>query len=140
MNKGVQTALGMVIFILLLIPNLGTIAGYSEANAFNTAKVEVIQRIRESGHNSASVREYIESVNERFDGTYKVDVALAEDNDGDGAISYGDVIKVSIEARGSGDMNFTKSANKVQEEGRASDDNVPHFRTSENIVVDRRVD
>ena len=139
MNKGVQTVLGIVLFVLILFPVIGSINGYSEANAFNNAKVEVIQRIRETGHDSTSVTEYEEAMAERLDG-FEVVVSLLEDNDGDGDISYGDVIQVDISAKGSGSFNFKKSSGKVAEEGRDEDDNLPHFRTSKQILVDRRTD
>lgn len=140
MNKGLQTFAGIVLFVLLVIPALGIIVGFSEANAFNTAKVETIQRIRETGHNSPSVTDYIASVNERFDDTYKVNITLDEDNDGDGKISYGDVIKVGITAEGSGSFKFKKSKSQVEKEGRAEGDNLPQYKTSERLLIDRRVE
>lgn len=139
MNKGVQTVLGIVLFVFILFPVLGAINGFSEANAFNNAKVEVIQRIRETGHNSTAVTSYEEQMAERLDG-FSVDVTLVEDNDGSGDITYGDIIEVHISARGSGAFNFTKSSSKVAEEGREEDDNLPHFRKTEQLLVDRRAE
>src|SRR5699024_10289288 len=101
MNKGVQTVLGIVLFLFIAFPVIGAINGFSEANAFNNAKVEVIQRIRETGHDSTSVTEYESEMAERLD-NFKVEVELAEDNDNDGEITYGDVIEVKISANGSG--------------------------------------
>ena len=139
MNKGVQTVLGIVLFVFILFPVIGSINGYSEANAFNNAKVEVIQRIRETGHESTAVTGYVADMAERLD-DFKYEVTLVEDNDGDGEISYGDVIQVDISAKGSGSFNFKKSSGKVTEEGREEDDNLPHFQTSKQILVDRRTD
>ena len=139
MNKGVQTVLGIVLFVFILFPVIGSINAFSEANAFNNAKVEVIQRIRETGHDSTAVTEYEDAMAERLDG-FEVVVSLVEDNDGDGEISYGDVIQVDISAKGSGSFNFKKSSGKVTEEGRDEGDNLPHFRTSKQILVDRRTD
>lgn len=139
MNKGVQTVLGIVLFVFILFPVIGSINGYSEANAFNNAKVEVIQRIRETGHDSTAVTEYVADMAGRLD-DFKYEVTLIEDNDGDGVISYGDVIQVDISAKGSGSFNFKKSAGQVTEEGRDEDDNLPHFQTRKQILVDRRAD
>lgn len=139
MNKGVQTVLGIILFVFIAFPVIGAINGFSEANAFNNAKVEVIQRIRETGHNSDAVTGYEADMAERLDG-FNVDVTLVEDNDGDGVISYGDVIQVSISARGSGAFNFRKSSSRVEEEGRDEGDNLPHFRKTEQILVDRRAE
>lgn len=139
MNKGVQTVLGIVLFVFILFPVIGSINAFSEANAFNNAKVEVIQRIRETGHDSTAVTEYVEDMAKRLD-DFNYKYTLIEDNDGDGEISYGDVIQVDISAKGSGSFNFKKSSGKVQEEGREEDDNLPHFRTSKQILVDRRAD
>lgn len=139
MNKGVQTVLGIVLFIFILFPVLGAINGFSEANAFNNAKVEVIQRIRETGHDSPTVTSYEEAMAERLD-DFGVEVTLVEDNDGNGEISYGDVIEVRVSANGSGAFNFTKSTSKVTEEGRDEGDNLPHFRKTEQILVDRRAE
>lgn len=142
MNKGVQTVLGIVLFVFILFPVIGSINAFSEANAFNNAKVEVIQRIRETGHDSTAVTEYEADMAERLDG-FEVDVSLVEDNDGDDEISYGDVIQVDITAYGSGSFNFKKTSSKVEEEGGDPDDekaNLPHFQTSKQILVDRRAD
>lgn len=141
MNKGVQTVLGIVLFVFILFPVIGSINAFSEANAFNNAKVEVIQRIRETGHESTAVTEYVADMAERLDG-FEVNVSVVEDNDGSGLgnVTYGDVIQVDISAKGSGSFNFKKSKSKVQEEGREEDDNLPHFRTSKQILVDRRTD
>lgn len=139
MNKGVQTVLGIVLFLFIAFPVIGAINGFSEANAFNNAKVEVIQRIRETGHDSTAVTEYESEMAERLD-NFNVEVTLAEDNDNDGEITYGDVIEVKISADGSGSFNFKKSASKVSEEGRDADDNLPHFQKTERVIVDRRAE
>ena len=139
MNKGLQTFLGIVLFVLMLVPVMGVINGYSEANAFNMGKVEIVQRVRETG-DSPTVQSYANELGERFS-YFDYDVVLVEDNDGDGEISYGDLIEVQIEAYGSGNLQFRKSSSQVEEEGRDPDDenaNKPHFKYSTQLLVDRR--
>ena len=139
MNKGLQTFLGIVLFVLILVPVMGAINGYSEANAFNIGKVEIVQRVRETG-DSPTVESYADDLGERFT-DFDYNVVLVEDNDGDGEISYGDLIEVQIEAYGSGNLQFRKSSSQVEEEGRDPDDenaNKPHFKYSTQLLVDRR--
>ena len=141
MNKGLQTFLGIVLFVLMLVPVMGVINGYSEANAFNIGKVEIVQRVRETG-DSRTVRSYAEELGERFT-DFNYEVVIVEDNDWDGVISYGDLIEVQIEAWGSGNLQFRKSSSKVEEEGGDPDDEKaykPHFKYSTQLLVDRRAD
>lgn len=138
MNKGFQAFLGVVLFFVVVVHNIGFIVGYSEAVAFNSVKVETIQRIRETGHDSDYVRNYVDEVNEIFDDTYEVNVEIESDNDGDGQVSYGDVIKVSMSAKGSGAFRFKKTAGQVAEEGRDAEDNLPSFNYVKTVLVDIR--
>lgn len=139
MNKGIQTALGIILFVFLAIPTIGTVMGVSEANAFNTSKVELIQRVRETGHDSTSVEEYKANAGTRFE-DYTVTVTKVVDNSGEGmsTIAYGDEIEVTISAKGSGSFLFTKSDGLVEEEELES--NKPVFQTTERLIVDRRAD
>lgn len=138
MNKGVQTVLGIILFIFLAIPVIGTLNGVSEANAFNTSKVEIVQRLRESGGKvDSSVTEYVNVFNKKFTNG-KLEVKKTEDNSGKGmgTIAYGDEVQVTLRGEGSGAFNFTKSAKRQKEEGVKS--GKPVYKSTETILIDKR--
>lgn len=137
MNKGLQTVLGFVLFFLMLLPVVGSIIGTGEAMAFNTAKIELIQRVREGGVQGQNVTSYVSEVEDKFD---EFEVKFFDENGtnevSDADVSYGDIIVVQISAKGQGGYNFKKSKSKLEEEG--IDDGRPHLRYRGTILMDRR--
>lgn len=140
MNKGMQSFLGFIIFFFMLMPAIGAIIGVGEVSAFNTAKVELTQRVREGGISGDRVGEYITAV----DGKFKDLKVEFQDSSGntitsDSDIDYGDVIILKVSARGKGGYNFKKSKSRRIEEGLpADDDGSPIFKYQNTILMDRR--
>lgn len=140
MDKGLQTVLGFVIFFFMLMPTIGAIIGVGEVSAFNTAKVELTQRVREGGIEGDNVQEYITEVDRKFK---ELDVEFLDEEGNEitsnDEVDFGDVITIKISARGQGGYNFKKSKTKrIEQNLPEEDDGSPVFRYQNTILMDRR--
>lgn len=137
MDKGLQTVLGFVLFFFMLLPAIGSIIGVGEVMAFNTAKVELVQRVREGGVQGENVTAYIGEVENKFK-DFEVKFYDEDGNEGvtDSEIDFGDVIEIQISAKGQGGYNFKKSKGKQEEQG--VEDGKPLYKYRRTILMDRR--
>lgn len=139
MSKFLQTIFGFILFFFLLLPAIGSLIGAGEVNAFNTAKTELVQRVREGGVEGDKVQSYIGEVEYKFE-EFEVkfydesgeNIVTAAD------VNYGDVIIMRVSAKGQGGYNFKKSKSKQEDQG--VPDGNPRYRYSTSILMDRRIE
>lgn len=144
MSRFLYTTVAFVFFVYTSFFVIGMGLGFVEQQSFIRSRSEYVTRVTEADPESLGVgggarSEKLVQYEEDFKGvfpTLRITTELTEDRDGDGEVSYGDIVTVTFDAYGKGSFGFRKSQKLMTEQG--VDSNLPRYKSVMPVMIHNR--
>ena len=144
MSRFLYSTVAFVIFVYTSFYVIGMGLGFVEQQSFIRSRTEYVTRVTEADPESLGVGGAAKSARltqyeQDFKGvfpTLRITTELTEDRDGDGEVSYGDIVTVTFDAYGKGAFGFRKSQKLMTEQG--VDSNLPRYKSVMPIMIHNR--
>lgn len=144
MSRFLYTTVAFVIFVYTSFFVIGMGLGFVEQQSFIRSRSEYITRVTEAdpeqigvegGTRSEKLVKYEEDFKKVFP-TLRITAELTDDRDGDGVVSYGDIVTVTFDAYGKGNFGFRKSRKLTTEQGVESP--LPRYKSVMPVMIHNR--
>lgn len=144
MSRFLFSTLSFVLFVYATFFVIGIGLGFVEQQSFIRSRTEYMTRLVEAdpqqiglGGDARSQKlvDYETSFKKVFP-ELRIIPALTDDRDGDGQVSYGDVVTITFDAYGKGAFGFRKSNKLRTEQGVAS--RMPHYVSNMQVMIQNR--
>lgn len=144
MSRFLYTTVAFVIFVYTSFFVIGMGLGFVEQQSFIRSRSEYITRVTEADPQELGVNgdprsdkliQYEEDFKEVFP-TLRITAELTDDRDGDGEVSYGDIVTIEFDAYGKGAFGFRKSSKLTTEQGVESP--LPRYKSVMPVMIHNR--